>query len=505
MNSNAPLISLDRIAVRQRDRWLLNGLSWRIHAGEQWVVTGPNGAGKTTLAKAIAGLLPVVRGRITYHTFAHRPPTDAIAYVASDARRDLWRQERARALSRDFAGRFSETTSTREFLQWSPIGGTPMPEPSIALRAVAASCRLDGLLDRPLMSLSTGEMSRVLIARQLMRRPQMLILDEPFEGLDAQGRQALMQMLDRLAGDNLPMVLITHRAEERLAVTTHLLALVDGRITWSGPVDRQRPGARKGLPPDARRIAPDPVSSPSVPLPKNGNAAADALIDMRSVTVRYGDTIVLDRISWSVREGEHWAVTGPNGAGKSTLLKLITGDCLQVHANHIHLFGQHRGPRQTLAAVRQQLGVVSHELAAGYQKQMSALDVVCSGFFDSVGLYRHCDTAQVETGRRQLARMDMAALAAVPFNHLSQGQRQMVLIARAMVKHPRLLLLDEPLSGLDQDNRNRVMALVMAIGQAGRTGLIVISHHPREIPTLTTHQLVLDRGRVCYCGPIGNG
>ena len=498
----APLISLDRIAVRQRDRWLLNGLSWRIHAGEQWVVTGPNGAGKTTLAKAIAGRLPVVQGRVRYHAFPDVSPMEAIAYVASDARRDIWRREREMSFSRDFAGRFNDATSTHDFLEQTPAGTLSSADGEGRLKTVAADCSLGHLLERPLTAISTGEMSRVLIARQLMQRPRMLILDEPFDGLDASGRRTFKQMLERLAGDDLPIILITHRAEERLDATTHRLTLADGRIVGMGPLSPSRMETPHRRPMVDGRFADSRRGSP--PESINGSPPGIPLIDMQAVTVRFGEARVLDRVTWRVRQGEHWAVTGDNGAGKTTLLNLITGDCLQVHANRIRLFGRTRGPDQPLAAVRRELGVVSPALAAGYQKQMSVLDVVCSGFFDSTGLYRRCDTDQIAAARRQLERMGVAALAQIPFNHLSQGQRQMVLIARAMVKQPRLLLLDEPLSGLDPENRERILALLTAIGRSGKTGLIVVSHHRREIPHLTTHHLILARGRVVYCGPVAN-
>ena len=223
---------------------------------------------------------------------------------------------------------------------------------------------------------------------------------------------------------------------------------------------------------------------------------------MRTVTVRYGDTIVLDRFSWEVGARQHWAITGPNGAGKSTLLKLITGECLQVYANRVRLFGKDRGAEQTLWEIRQRLGGVSHDLAISYQKQMSAMDVVCSGFFDSVGLYRHCDAGQREIASGWLARMGMSPLSQMPFNQLSQGQRQMILIIRAMVKSPQLLILDEPCAGLDPGNRRTVLDLVVRIARRGATGLIFVSHHEKEIPACITHRLFLDHGIIVRSGAV---
>jgi molybdate transport system ATP-binding protein len=495
--SRMPLITMDGIAVRRRDRWLLNGLSWQINRDEQWALVGPNGAGKTTLAKAIAGHLPVVQGKIHYHRLGDRPPSKGIAYIASDARRDLWRQERRLDFSRDFAGRINAATTVGQWLDSHAPDDLPPGQGRDRLTRVVGQLNLTHILDTPILSVSTGEMSRVLIACQLIRRPFMLILDEPFEGLDLTGRREMMDMLDRLAGTGLPMLLITHRREELFPAITHVLVIDNGRMVTAGPIDdAQRPFRKKASPED-QRIACDPFVRDT-----SRRFSTASLVDMQSVTVHYGDTLVLDRFRWTMKEGQNWAITGANGAGKSTILKLISGDCLQVYANRIRLFGKDRGTDQTLTEVRQQLGVVSHDVAAAYQKRMTALDVVCSGFFDSVGLYRHCSAQQIATARGCLETMNIADLAPIPFNQLSQGQRQMILIARATVKSPRLLILDEPCSGLDAQNRTNVLRLVERIG-CGPTSLIFVSHHENEIPRCTTHRLVVEQGRVVYSGPVG--
>ena len=491
-----PLVTLDNIAVRQRDRWLLQGLSWCINPGEQWVLNGPNGAGKTTLAKAIAGLLPVVQGKIRYPGFDGRSPSEAIAYMASDARRDLWRRERLLDQGRHFAGRFDAATGVREWLATAAAGPGRSSAAPPPLTTIVRQVGMQHLLDKPLEALSTGEMGRVLIARQLLRGPRMLILDEPFEGLDRTARRAMVTMLDALAAGGLCLLLITHRMEERLSATSHVLTLDEGRIVSAGAAASLLSPRPTASDPAARDVGRQ-WDCPVAPQP----ATAPALVEMQDVTVRYGETIVLDRISWTVGDNEHWAVTGPNGAGKSTLLKLITGECLQVYANRIRLFGHERGAAQTLDAIRQRLGVVSPDLATAYQKAVNALEVVCSGFFDSVGLYRRTDAHQQRRARQWLDRVGASDLAATPFNHLSQGQRQLVLIARAMVKEPRLLILDEPCAGLDAGHRRRVVALLERIGRESGTGLVHVSHHRREIPSCTTHHLMLASGRSVYCGP----
>ena len=489
-----PLISLDGIAVRQRDRWLLNGLSWRISAGEQWAVVGANGAGKTTLAKAVAGILPVVQGKIHYHQTGGLTSPRQIAYLASDARRDLWRRERQLDFSRHFAGEVNTATSAGEMIASHAPADLTVRQRQERLSRLANQLNLGPLLNKPILTVSTGEMSRVLIAGQLIQGPRMLILDEPFEGLDSDGRRMIMELLGRLTDDGLSVLLVTHRLEEMLPAITHVLTLENGRKVSAGPIERcpllfspkdtAKP-SRRGL-----DDSPRPNGCLSVPL-----------VDMQSVSVRYDDVTVLDGFTWAMHEGDNWAITGGNGAGKSTILRLISGDCLQVHANCIRLFGKDRGPDQSLFEVRQKLGLVSHDLATAYQKNMTALDVVCSGFFDSVGLYRTCSRHEIEVARGWLEKMNIGGLAQTPFNQLSQGQRQMILIARAMVKTPRLLMLDEPCSGLDVDNRARVLRQVEKIGSNG-TNLIFVSHHKSEIPRCITHRLVLKKRRVAFQGAV---
>ena len=201
-----PLLTIEQIAVRQRDRWLLEGLSWQINEGEVWTVVGPNGAGKTTLAKAIAGLLPVVKGRIYYHGMEAIPPTEAVSYMASDGRRDVWRRERTLDHARSFSGRYSDVTLVRDWIEDNARPQGSLQEKDIADKA--GKLHLDGFLEKPLMTLSTGEMSRVLLLNELLRDPKLLILDEPFDGIDQAGRESLRESLCVLASEGTPIILI---------------------------------------------------------------------------------------------------------------------------------------------------------------------------------------------------------------------------------------------------------------------------------------------------------
>lgn len=212
---------------------------------------------------------------------------------------------------------------------------------------------------------------------------------------------------------------------------------------------------------------------------------------MKNTTVQYGKTVVLKNLNWTVRRGENWAITGPNGAGKTTLLSLITGDNLQAYANEIYLFGRRRGTGESIWEIRQQIGIISPELQIAYRKQINAAQVVVSGFFDSVGLYRRSTPEQWETAREWMEILSISHKAESPFDQLSCGEQRMVLLARAAVKLPLLLILDEPCQGLDPSNRQKILELTEFIGRHTRAHLLYVSHHPEEIPACVSKTLEL--------------
>jgi molybdate transport system ATP-binding protein len=482
-----PFITLKNITVRLRDRRLLENTCWRIQRGEQWVVWGANGAGKSTLARALMGQMPVVQGEVVRHFLddpAVRAGRRSMALVSSEQYHHFYQREGLLGEMRHFSGRLHERTRAGDLL---PGGAETAP----ALREqILAAFRLSALLDQPMDVLSSGEMRKLLLARALLTDPCLLILDEPFNGLDAAARGQLEEVLRYLIGAGTQLVLITHRQAEIMEIFTHVLCLENGRLAWQGPREaflRRAAGAEPPTP------APHPAA--------DGRAVAfeasdtTPLIQMRDVTVRFGDRTILDRINWTVRPGEHWAVTGPNGAGKSTLLALVTGDQLQAYANEIVLFGRPRGSGESLWEIKQRIGHLGDLLQARYQRQVTAFDVICSGFFDSVGLYRRCDEAQRRTARQWVDRLGLADLAGRPMAQLSFGQQRLVLVARAMVKTPRLLILDEPCNGLDGYYRHCLLAILDRIVRGGATQLLYVSHRPDEIPAGITHRLHLEAGR----------
>jgi molybdate transport system ATP-binding protein len=226
---------------------------------------------------------------------------------------------------------------------------------------------------------------------------------------------------------------------------------------------------------------------------------------MSQVNVSYNGVRILRNVDWTVRRGEHWALLGANGAGKTTLLSLILGDHPQVYANDVRLFGQRRGSGESIWEIKQRIGWVAPELHLHYPRDVTGQQVVCSGFYDSIGLYR-CSTAREKReAQAWMSHLGLSGIRDKPFARLSEGQQRLVLLARALVKTPELLILDEPCQGLDAANRARVRQTIEAVGRQLDTSVVYVTHNPDELPRIITHVLRLERGRIAARSPRPSG
>ena len=499
-----PLITLDNISVRLYDRLYLQNTSWEIKAHENWAIVGPNGSGKTTLAKALFGGVPVVRGSVTHHVNGSNGDVDAlkrlpVGYASPELFRDLFERELLEESFRDFSGRIDEKTTPRDIVMRG-MAKSAYGEDVFEHRLLhlAEKMGIKSILDRDICAISSGELCKVVIVRALMRKPKLLILDEPFNGLDRSSRNALKQDLNDLIQGDVRLVLITHRFEEILPGITHVLHMKDGEVLVAGSrgqvlnsvdgVDRQRDDARLYLPHLEKMVVQGPGAA--------SRAKHRTLIDMRQVTVRYGNTIVLNDFNWQVMTGENWLILGENGAGKSTVLKLILGDNPQAYANHVQVFGKKRGVGTSIWETKKKIGMVSTEFQARYPKEIPAFHVVLSGFYDSMGLFRTCSKEQKTRALEWMKLLGIDHLKERTFGSLSYGQRKMTLIARAVVKSPVLLFLDEPCDGLDRGNRKKILSVLEYIGRNTDTKLVYVTHHEDEILPCITHRLMLHQGKI---------
>ncbi len=484
VGDNAPesvLFRLERATLRAGARRLLPNTSWTLRAGQNWVILGGNGEGKTTLVGTLTGETPVVAGRRWFDR--NRLAPAHVRCVSFEAHERLAAWDDGQDEARSFAHKGMRGVRVADILNTDRRDFTADPGD---LDRWMDQTGLSAWREREIRTLSSGEMRQVMIARALLAGPRLLVIDEPFDGLDTRARRRLADMLATLMARGLQMVLITHHSDEILTGITHYMLLQGGRVAEQGV---WRPAAPDR---DSRHgVVVAPMAAGNAAETLRAQRRPAELVRMRSVTVVYEGRRVIDRLNWCVRPGEHWAVCGPNGAGKSTLLQLICGDHPQAYANDIHLFGRRRGRGETVWDIKRPIGLVSNALQIRYRKSLDGRAVMLSGFFDSVGLYRQASTAQVEAVRRWARRLSISRLLEKDFQRMSNGERRMVLIARAMVKEPSLLVLDEPCQGLDSRNRMRILEMLDMIVRTQPAQMIYVSHRPDELPGATTHELHL--------------
>ncbi len=442
-----PLIELTAVTLRINDRLAFPCTNWTFARNQNWAVVGPNGSGKTLLARALAGEIPVVEGEIRY-TFDHpvdRVPEDYVLLVSFEQQKaiagDAPPAVRWFSVEQDWGLTVSEFLSQDRVEEINPFEvGARREQTPRAFRQhrqqILELLQIRPLLGHSLPSLSNGEMRKVLLARALLRRPRLLILDDAFAGLDAKYRIYLKGILEKLIRrGSVRILLIDSLLHDMPRGITHVLCVDDCKVVAQGP--------RKDMirHPRVRRLF-RPAGMPPLHLQLNrergrkSTGASEELVRMEHASVRYNGRDILSDITWTIRRGESWALTGPNGSGKTTLLSLISGDNPQAYANSVYLFGRRRGTGESVWAIKKRIGSISSELHLHFPDSQDCLQVVLSGFHESSGCYRRASTEQRASAWRMLDRFGLGEVANRGFHSLSAGSQQMVLLARALVKSP---------------------------------------------------------------------
>ena len=490
-----PLLHFDRVAVRHLDRVLFASLSLRLAPDQHWALVGPSGAGKSALLAALAGQLLLTGGTASYPGLAaaarQRHPADPLAtwrqvvslvgarapFKARPGNGPLYYQQRYEAAAAE------EVPTVREYLTASPA---PTAGAAWTYERVVARLRLGHLLVQPLIQLSNGETKRLRLAKALLRNPVLLLLDNPLAGLDVASRADFDGLLAEIAAVGTTVVLATAPAEIP-AIVTHVAVMTKGRVADLLPVTDYRPPAAPAprLPDAAALRALWPTAPPQV----------TSLVKLEDVTIRYGERLILNKLSWEVKPGERWALLGPNGAGKSTVISLLNGDNPQAYSQKVTLFDRRRGTGESIWDIKRRIGYVSPELLQYFPGQPTCLQAVASGFADMLGLGRPT-AAQLATAHAWLAVLHLAEYAAQPLRQVPASVQRLCLVARALVKNPPLLLLDEPGQGLDAAQQPHFKAVLEAICAASPVALVYVSHYAADIPASVTRVLRLEAGQL---------
>jgi molybdate transport system ATP-binding protein len=486
------LISLHKVSNRLWDKPILKNINWSTELGQSWAILGPNGAGKSTLIKVILGQLPYCG---TIKRDAQISTFDKIAYVSLEQQKILVEREEKKDRYEEYSGKEQHSLSGHEFID-------PEGMQTEKVLETAEQLGIAAILEKPLRHFSNGETRKTIIAKALLANPRLLILDEPFDGLDSASSKWLSQSISGLIQSGLAIWLVSHRFEELVPEIKHVLCLKSGKIFAQGlRSEVLNAEIMEGLYSEDDGGKTLQIKTESTEekferlIPQNALEATAAnkkppcIIRMRNVNVRYGENVVLENFNWSVNQGENWKIVGPNGAGKSTLLSLISGDNLQAYANQIYLFGKRRGTGESVWDIKQRIGLVSPEFQVRYREAISVLKVVLSGFFDTIGFYQAASETQKSAALNWLNFLEINELAEQDYTRLSYGQQRLILIARAMVKSPPLLILDEPCQGLDSTNRNRALELIDHIGLNSATQILYVTHSATDQLNCLSHEL----------------
>lgn len=385
------------------------------------------------------------------------------------------------------------------------VGGDDIPVAYEQAREQAISLlEIGDFLDCKLLHLSNGERRKVMIARGVAKYPRILILDGPFVGLDCRFRERLATVIEELMGTGMIVIVATTRAEEVPTRATHLMVVREGRVVLCGEKQDvlSRVSTEEAIGGGHEVGAPRDLSVRPVRVRGAENGDPEVLVRLDGVRVCYDGKAVLQDVDWTIRRGEHWALLGANGAGKSTLLSLLSADNPQVHANRVAVLGWSPGGGESIRGMRGRIGWVSPELQLHYRTARPCLDVVCSGYFGSIGLFERPSPEQHDEAREWLVALGMTGVGDRPFDSVSDGVRRVVLLARALVVRPALLILDEPCQGVDERHRGLILDSVDWVVRTQGVTVVFVTHHQDELPTCITHVLRLAGGRVVEGGAV---
>jgi len=464
-------------------------------AGEQLAIVGLNGSGKSMLADILIGRHPLLMHDPEYDFTPSRRPlaADNIKYITfrdtygGDNDTTYYLQQRWNQHDID-----ESTPTTGTLLEEAfALSGADTPERRAMQQHLYALLGLTPLLDKYIIYLSSGELRKFQLAKALFGEPRILIMDNPFIGLDAPTRSQLSDLLSTLAGESaLQMILLLSKTDDIPPMITHVVEVADKVVAQKEPIDAYL--ARKAHRPAHVLTAEQEAAIAALPY-HDDDYAAEEVVRLRKVSIRYGERTILRDLDWTVRNGERWALSGNNGSGKSTLLSLVCADNPQGYACDITLFDRPRGSGETIWDIKRHIGYVSPEMHRAYKKDLPAIRIVASGLKDSVGLYVRPSENEYATCRWWMDLFGIGQLAERTFMSLSSGEQRLVLLARAFVKDPELLILDEPLHGLDDRNRQLTKDIIEAFCRRRNKTLVMVSHYEEELPSCITHRLHLER------------
>lgn len=447
---------------------------------ENAAIIGPNGSGKSLLVDIMLGNIALKEGAVEITKNGAELQYNKIKYISF---RDIYR--------------LSDTKNSYYQQRWNATENEESPLVKDILNidryaegiSVVKMLNIEHILSKRLIFLSSGELRKMQLTKVLLTQPELLVIDNPYIGLDKESRDSVNNMLESISSNgNIQIVLVLSNPKDIPSYTTKLIAVKDKTVVGEyGYNDFAKDTSI------ANRLF-EELNILDVTLPKREieRPAFDKAVVMNKVNVRYYSKQILKDVSWTVKFGEKWALLGKNGCGKSTLLSLVCGDNPQGYANDITLFDRKRGTGESIWDIKKNIGYLSPDVHTYYQEDIPCIDVVASGYFDTVGLYKRPNEEQKALAIEWMKVFGAEHLADNSFLKISYGEQRLVLLTRVFVKQPKLLILDEPLHGLDAGKKRIAKMAIEKYCQSDIT-LIYVTHYEEEIPNIVTERKVLTR------------
>ena len=456
-------------------------INFLVADGKNVAIVGRNGSGKSMLSDILIGKILCQK--------------DSVVELSVDGR-ELDREE-VKCISFRDVYKMADNKPTYYQQRWnatenddSPIVADIIgPEKCQKHLSLAQRLEIDGILQKRLIFLSSGELRKMQIFRSLLSLPKVLIIDNPYIGLDAGSRDVVNELLKNLSdNEHIQIILILSNPADVPAFVSEIIPVSNMTVL---PLMSRTDFLNDT---DLHHLMFDnkPVEILPTGQTKDEQPYENAVI-MNKVNVRYFTKQILKDVDWTVKRGEKWALLGQNGCGKSTLLSLVCGDNPQAYANDITLFDCKRGTGESIWEIKSHIGYLSPDVHTYYQHDMPCLDVVATGFFDTVGLHRKPNDEQRRLALEWMKTFGADHLAERSFVKISYGEQRLVLLTRVFVKLPSLLILDEPLHGLDVGKKRLAKAIIERYCASPDVTLIYVTHYRHEIPSVVTQEKVLVR------------
>ncbi|RYG20420.1 MAG: ATP-binding cassette domain-containing protein [Chitinophagaceae bacterium] len=471
-------VTIQNLNLKYQQKSVLKDLNWTINHGENWVLGGVSGSGKTSLAKIIGGIQSAV-GELKFNFDTNSLLPAEVLFVES------WYQfKNLEGVANFYYQQRYTSQQAKDTLTVHAELGSYGKEKGLHLHQVEPileALNFSSFAGSQLIELSSGEHKKLQLVKALWLKPQLLIIDQPYTGLDSASRKNLNILLDEVSADGVQLILICNDSELPSSIN-RFAEIKDGQLIEVDSFEQS------SNPEKHAKEIPDFLKESPV-------YSSENIVKMVDVNISYGEKQVLKNINWEVKAGEKWLLQGHNGSGKSTLLSLINGDHPQSYANELYLFGNRRGSGESIWDIKQHIGLISPEFHWYFDSTSTVWRSIASGFYDTVGLFQQLPYSKSQQVDELVDYFGLAENKNELLSSLPLGKQRLVLLARTIIKNPELLILDEPCQGLDQQQTQHFNQLVDELCSNGMT-LIYVGHFESQLPTSLEKRILLQKGEV---------